>query len=309
MAKTLTYAVITPARNEAEFLELTIRSMLAQTCKPERWVIVSDGSTDGTDEIVRKYASSNPWIVLLRMPERRERHFAGKVMAINAGLERLADTSYDVIVSLDADITFEPDYFSFLLDKLAGDPDLGLVGTPFRELSGDTYDYRYVSIEHVSGACQVFRRTCFESIGGYVAVRGGSIDHIAVITARMRGWKTRTFPEKSCLHHRTMGTAAHGTLKARFKYGVKDYAIGNHPLWEAFRSLHQMRRSPLIIGGVALACGYMSALVKREPRPVSQEFVAFHRAEQMSRLKGLPAKLMGRSSRDAELLSSRRVAS
>jgi glycosyltransferase involved in cell wall biosynthesis len=309
MATKLTYAVITPARNEAQFLELTIRSMLAQTCKPERWVIVSDGSTDGTDEIVSKYIPSHPWIVLVRMPERRERNFAGKVLAFNAGLERLADVSYDVLVSLDADITFEPDYFPFLLEKLDADPDLGLVGTPFRELTGDTYDYRFVSIEHVSGACQVFRRSCFESIGGYIPVRGGSIDHIAVITARMRGWKTKTFPQKSCLHHRTMGTAGHGTLKARFKYGVKDYTIGNHPLWEAFRSIHQMRRPPFVIGGAAMACGYISAFLKRQERPVSAEFVAFHRAEQMRRLRALPAKLMRGTRRDAELASPGRVAS
>jgi glycosyltransferase involved in cell wall biosynthesis len=309
MATKLKYVVVTPARNEAQFLELTIRSMLAQTCKPDRWVIVSDGSTDGTDDIVREYMETHPWILLVRMPERRERHFAGKVMAFNAGLEQLRDVSYDVIVSLDADITFEPDYFSFLLEKLSGSPELGLVGTPFRELSGETYDYRLVSIEHVSGACQVFRRTCFESIGGYVPVRGGSIDHIAVISARMRGWGTRTFVEKSCLHHRTMGTALHGTIKARFRYGIKDYAIGNHPLWEVVRSIHQMRRRPFVVGGLALALGYFSAFVKGEARPVSPEFVAFHRAEQMSRLKGMPGKLMGSMRGDSKLGTPGRVVS
>lgn len=309
MATILTYSVITPARNEAQFLEMTIRSMLAQSHRPQRWIIVSDGSSDGTDDIVRRYIPSNPWIELVQMPERRERHFAGKVMAFNAGLERLRDVSYDVIVSLDADITFESDYFSFLLEKLTGDPDLGLVGTPFRELSGDSYDYRFVSIEHVSGACQVFRRSCFESIGGYIPVRGGSIDHIAVVTARMRGWKTRTYPEKSCVHHRTMGTALHGTIKARFRYGIKDYAIGNHPLWEVLRSIHQMRRPPFVIGGLALASGYISAAVARKSRPVSAEFVAFHRAEQMRRLKAFPAGMMRILRGGSDLLSPRKVAS
>ena len=138
------------------------------------------------------------------------------------------------------DISFESDYFAFLLEKLSADEALGLVGTPFRELSGETYDYRFVNIEHVSGACQVFRRECFEAVGGYTPVKGGSIDHIAVITARMKGWKTRTFTEKSCLHHRTMGTAGRSLLKSRFKLGMKDYSIGNHPMWEFFRATRQM---------------------------------------------------------------------
>jgi hypothetical protein len=147
------------------------------------------------------------------------------------------------------------------------------------------YDYRFVNIEHVSGACQVFRRECFDAIGGYVPVKGGAIDNIAVITARMKGWKTRTFTEKTCLHHREMGTAQSGLVHARFKFGAKDYAIGNHPLWEAFRSTYQMTKRPFLLGGLALGAGYFWAWVRRVPRPVSAELLAFHRREQMQRLK------------------------
>src|SRR5579862_8655734 len=199
------YVLITPARNEAKFLELTLKSVVAQTVRPLRWVIVSDGSTDGTDELVSKYAAENPWIELVALPDRRERNFAGKVFAFNAGYARVKDIEYDVIASLDADISFDADYFAFLLEKLANDTALGLVGTPFQEGSNPTYDYRFVNIEHVSGACQVFRRKCFEDIGGYVPVKGGCIDHIAVVSSRMKGWKTRTYTEKVCHHHREMG--------------------------------------------------------------------------------------------------------
>lgn len=285
MATKLTYAVITPARNEAQFIEMTLHSMMAQTYKPLRWVIVSDGSTDGTDDIVRRYIPTNPWIQLLRMPERRERHFGGKVMAFNAGLARLRDVPYDAIVSLDADITFEPDYFSFLLNKLAAHPHLGLIGTPYRELSGRTYDYRFVNIEDVMGACQVFRRSCYEAIGGYVPVRGGSIDHIAVITARMIGWQTLTFTEKHCIHHRTAGTAEHGLVASKFREGLKDYAVGNHPLWELFRITRQMIMTPRLIGGLAVGTGYAWALLRHSARPVPQNLIEFHRREQMRRLR------------------------
>jgi biofilm PGA synthesis N-glycosyltransferase PgaC len=285
------YVVITPARNEAKFIELTIQSVAAQTLRPLKWIIVSDGSTDGTDEIVGRYAAKFPWIELLRMPERSERNFAGKVHAFNAGYELLRDLQYDVIASLDADITFGEDYFAYLLDKLATDSTLGLVGTPFKEGANSIYDYRFVNIEHVSGACQVFRRMCFEEIGGYVPVKAGCIDHIAVLSARMNGWKTRTFTDRICLHHRDMGTAQQNMLAARFKNGRKDYSIGNHPLWEFSRVLYQMSKRPIIIGGAMLACGYGWAMIRREPRPVSAEMMAFVRREQMQRLRKFVVKL------------------
>jgi len=277
------YVLITPARNEAVFIELTLKSVVSQTVRPLRWVIVSDGSTDGTDEIVNRYAADHPWIELLRMPERRERHFAGKVHAFNAGYARVKDLNYDAIGSMDADISFDQDYFCFLLGKLSEDPALGLVGTPFKDTS--MYDYRFVSLEHVSGACQFFRRDCFKDIGGYVPVKGGGVDHIAVISARMKGWKTRTFTDKICLHHRKIGSAERGALRATFRVGTLDYALGGHPVWELFRTAYQMTKKPYVIGGLTLLTGYVFALIRRDERPVSNELVAFRRREQMHRLK------------------------
>jgi len=293
------YVLITPARNEAQFIELTITSVVGQTVRPAKWVIVSDGSTDGTDLIVSKYAAENPWIELIQMPQRQERHFAGKVHAFNAGYARMNDVEYQMIGSLDGDISFEKDYFSFLLRKFAEDPKLGLVGTPFQDESSGIYDYRFVSIEHVSGACQLFRRECFEDIGGYVPVKGGGVDHIAVITSRMKGWKTRTFTEKVCLHHRKMGSAERGVLKSRFKVGALDYALGSHPIWECFRTIYQMTKRPFVVGGLLLGAGYFWSLIRHEKRAVSDELVIFRRREQMGRLA---AFLSGNSSRDKQAL-------
>ena len=293
------YVLITPARNEAQFIELTIKSVVAQTVLPLQWVIVSDGSTDGTDEIVNKYAAEHRWIELVRTPERQERHFAGKVHAFNAGYAKVKNLDYDLIGSMDADISFDPDYFSFLLGKLAEDPALGLVGTPFKDKT--IYDYRFVSIEHVSGACQLFRRECFEQIGGYVPVKSGGIDHIAVITARMKGWKTRTFTEKVCLHHRNIGSAERGALNAKFRDGTLDYALGGHPVWELFRTAYQMTREPYVIGGLALLAGYVTASMRRLERPISHELVAFRRREQMQRLKKF---LSGKTFKQSKLAPS-----
>ena len=284
MAQTPSYVIITPARNEAQFIELTLKSMVAQTVRPLKWLIVSDGSTDGTDDIVRRYAVENPWIELLRMPERAERHFAGKAYAFNAGYANAKDLKPDIVGNLDADVSIEPGHFEFLVSKFAEDPELGVWGAPFREGSRQ-YNYRFSNIENVWGGCQLFRRECFEAIGGYTPIKEGCIDHIAVISARMNGWKTRTFTDKICIHHRVMGTAQQSALKAKFKTGEKDYSVGNHPVWELSRMLYQMTNPPVVIGGVALATGYIWALLRRRKLPVSREVIAFTRREQLQRLK------------------------
>src|SRR5438445_278526 len=251
------YVLVTPARNEAAFIEKTIKSVVSQTILPVKWVIVSDGSTDGTDDIVRKYAVDHPWIELVRMPERHERNFAGKVHAFNAGYARMTDLKYAMIGSLDGDISFDEDYFSFLLSKCAEDPTLGLVGTPYRDPLDQTCDYRSVNIDYVSGACQLFRRECFEEIGGYVPLKEGGVDDVAVITARMKGWKTRTVTDKVCLHHRTHGAAEHSILMTWFKDGALEYALGGHPVWELFRTVYQMTKRPFVVGGLMLSAGYV----------------------------------------------------
>jgi len=170
--KKLSYVLITPARNEA-FIEKTIKSVISQTVLPKKWIIVSDGSTDRTDEFVKIYLEENVWIELLRMPEHRDRQFAAKVHCFNAGYEMVKDVKYDVIGNLDADISFEEDYFEFLLNKFGEIPQLGVAGTPFVEVeeSGQVYNYSFTNIEHVSGACQMFRRECFEAIGGYIPIK------------------------------------------------------------------------------------------------------------------------------------------
>jgi glycosyltransferase involved in cell wall biosynthesis len=285
----LSYVLITPARNEEAYIEKTIQSVLSQEYLPKKWVIVSDGSTDRTDKIVQKYILGNSWIEFLRMPERRERQFAAKVQCFNAGYERIKDMSYDIIGSLDADISFGSDYFAFLLSQFLESPRLGVAGTPFMEGSS-YYDYRFTNIEHVSGACQLFRRECFEDIGGYVPIKAGGIDWVAVTTARMKGWTTRTFTEKTCFHHRQMGMGNSSALLTWFRLGSKDYFLGNHPLWEMFRSLYQMAKRPYIIRGSLLMLGYIWPFLKRIDRPISEELVKFYRSEQMQRLKNIVGK-------------------
>ena len=297
-----TYVLITPARNEAEFIELTLQSMVSQTYRPLKWVIVSDGSTDDTDEIVRKYAADNSWIELLRMPERAERHFAGKVHAFNAGYSKAKELNPQVVGNLDGDTSFAPGHFEFLVGKFAENPELGVVGAPFREGSRQ-YDFRFSNIENVWGGCQLFRRECFEAIGGYVPVKTGGIDHIAVVSARMKGWKTQTFTESICDHHRPMNTAGQGALKAKFKLGIKDYSFGNHPLWQFVRVLYQMANPPFAVGGLALGAGYFWSMARRREVSVSPDLVAFTRHEQMLRLKRFITRSRSKHLQDTTLHS------
>jgi poly-beta-1,6-N-acetyl-D-glucosamine synthase len=287
----LTYVLITPARNEAAFIELTIKSVVGQSIHPLKWVIVSDGSTDSTDDIVRRYAAEHQWIELVRMPERKERHFAGKVHAFNAGYAQVKDLKYDIVGSLDADISFDGEYFDFLLKKFIQDPQLGVAGTPFND-GMVSYDYRFTRKEHVSGACQLFRRECFEAIGGYVPLKAGAIDLVAVVTARMRGWRTETFTDKVSVHHRPMGTAKHGILMTIFRDGYYDYPMGVHPAWELFRSVYHLAKKPVVLSGVVHMAGYFWAFLTHVPKPVSVEFVRFRRKEQMRWLSEYMYKIL-----------------
>lgn len=285
------FALITPARNEVDFIGATIRSVVSQTLRPLRWIIVSDGSTDGTDDSVREITRNYGWIELLRMPEHRNRQFAAKANCFNAGYARLADVPYDFVGNLDADITFDPDYFEFLFEKFAADPRLGVAGTPFvenhRQAKKHTYAHGLANLEHVSGACQIFRRKCFEAVGGYVPIEGGAIDWIAVTTARMKGWHTRTFTERVCYHHRPIGTGNNHALFVPFHYGRKAYYVGGHPLWALLRGIFQMRNRPWIVGGFLFQLGFFWALITRTHRVVSPSLMAFHRTEQLGRLRAL----------------------
>jgi len=282
-ARKLALALVTPARNEAALVESTIQAVIAQTVRPVRWIIVSDGSTDGTDDIVKDYAETYDWVEYLRMPERRERHFGGKAIAFNAAYERLRNVNYDIIGNLDADITIEQDQFALLLEKFQQNPRLGVAGAPFRD-GAHLYDYRFTSIEHVSGACQLFRRECFEDIGGYKPVQLGGVDLIAVTTARMKGWETRTFPDRVCTHHRKVGSAERGWLEIAFRGGMGDYRLGMHPLWEIVRTPYQLTKRPIIAGGYLRLLGFFWAMVSNKKKVIPADVEKFRRKEQINRL-------------------------
>jgi biofilm PGA synthesis N-glycosyltransferase PgaC len=286
------YVLVTPARNEEAFIEKTIESVIHQTVLPVKWVIVSDGSTDRTAEIAESYTPRYPWIEVVRRPPSKDRNFAGKVFAFNDGFERAQGLEFEFIGNLDADISFGPDHFEFLISKFAEDPALGVVGTAYTQENWDSMRDSFEGQTSVHGACQLFRCQCFRDIGGYQPNRGGGIDWIAVTTARMKDWKTRNFPERRFHHHRIMGTAERDKLGAMFDYGKKDYFLGGSPVWELFRVSYRMIKKPIILGGLALLFGYCWAAVQHAERPVSPELMRFHRREQMRKLRTILSSLI-----------------
>ena len=292
----LTYVLITPARDEAGFIRNTLKSMVGQTVRPLKWVIVSDGSTDGTDEIVGEYVAEHDWIELLRMPEREERHFGGKVLAFNAGLERVKHLHYDLIGNLDGDSSFEPNYIEYLLGKFAQHPKLGIAGTHYCEPTWEgnqKHDPHFGNHKDVSGICQLFRRECFESFAGYKPSRDGGVDLIASIAGRMHGWETRVYTDKFLFHHRQQGTAQQSRFMVEYSNGRKDYLFGSHPLWEICRGGYRLTKKPFILGGALLWAGYFWAMIRRKKRVVSMEMMAFRRKEQLVRLRQMFHQFLG----------------
>lgn len=300
----LSYVLITPAHNESAFIEKTIESMIRQTVLPLKWVIVDDGSTDSTAKIVESFLPKHPWMELVRRPRRPDRSFAGKAHAVNAGCEQLAGLGYEIIGNLDGDISFGEDHFEFLLAQFACNPRLGVAGTVFREDGYDSATDSFEGFKHVPGQCQLFRRSCWEEIGGYVAHRAGGVDWMAVITARMLGWQTRSFRERAFFHHRPLGTAERSPLSSLFSYGEKDYYLGGHPIWEFCRVGYRCIKPPYVVGGCALGAGFVWALVRRTPRPVPRAFVQFHRREQMTKLKAILKRLLTFKKIDSFAVSS-----
>lgn len=288
----LSYVLVTPACNEEQYIETTIQCVISQTVRPVIWVIVSDGSTDRTGEIAGGYAAKHDWIRLMTKPRQAHRSFASMVKAFNSGYQSTKSVEHKIVGKLDADFAFESGYFEYLLDKFSSDPRLGIAGTPFIEEGCDSQKAGVFDKEHVYGGCQLFRRECFEDIGGYPVVRACS-SVVANMMARMRGWKTRCYTDMVCRHLRRLSTADQGLCAAKFEYGWKDYYLGNHFLWEIFRSVYQMKNEPRILGGFLLLCGYVWSCVKREKRDVPEELIQFRRSEQVRKLKSMFRNVLG----------------
>lgn len=282
------YVILTAARNEEAYIGKTLQAVAEQTVPPARWIIVSDGSTDRTDELVRGYAAKCSFIELVTVPREGGRNFGSKANALRAGYERVRDLSHEFVAILDADISFEPTYYAEMLARFDQDADLGLAGGLLFDCWKGQFLPQAVSSDwSVSGPVQMFRRTCYETMGGYRPLPHGGVDAVAEIMVRMQGKRVRTFPEVRVLHHRYTSTEKGSAAVAAFRNGIKEYAYGVHPLFELAKCMRQFREKPLLVSSIMRIAGYVSAALRREPRPLPADVVRFEQAEQMRRLRAL----------------------
>jgi poly-beta-1,6-N-acetyl-D-glucosamine synthase len=277
------YVLITPAKNEETLIGTTIESVVNQTVRPVEWVVVSDGSTDRTDEIVQAAAAVHPWIRLFSLPPRAERNFAAVVHATEAGIRALTVKEYAYIGLLDSDVRFQPDYFAKVIEFFASTPRLGLaggvvidVGLPKDRFPRNRYD--------VPGAVQFFRRECFEKLGGLVAIPEGGWDALTCAKARMLGYETRLLTNLIVDHLKPRNIAEGGVFRRKWQLGVRDYALGYHPLFEFFKCLGRMTDSPLLVSGMAWWIGYCCAALQRRETRIPRDLLEFMHGEQKRRM-------------------------
>ncbi|MBW8828577.1 MAG: glycosyltransferase family 2 protein [Burkholderiales bacterium] len=285
------FVIITPAHNEEALIERTIESMISQVVRPIEWIIVNDNSTDCTADIVRRYAGQHDFLRLVDLHRTGTRHFGNKARAFNAGLAEVKTLDHLYVGNLDADISLERDYFKNILVEFESDPRLGIAGGMVSTRIGDRFVSQGVALDSVAGAVQLFRRSCFEEIGGYLALPEGGIDSAAEIMARMRGWKVRTFPALRVLEHRRTGTATALPVAAKLKEGRRLQSLGYGFMFLFLRCVYRSLEPPRGIGSAAMLVGYLQRMLKGHPIVLPPDVVSYLRAEQqrklVSSLKGM----------------------
>lgn len=279
------YVLITPARNEADLIGNTMQSVISQTILPSRWVIINNGSTDKTEDIVNEYAKKYPFIQLINYEIPGNRNFSAKVMAFNAGYELLKNEEYAYLGNLDADVTFGKNYYEKMMQFFNRNMSLGVVGGIILELYNNKYVAQDIRTNSVAGAIQFFRRKCYQEIGGYIPIKYGGIDSAAEIIARMHGWKVETLREEKVYHHRRVASGMGNILKTRYRQGKNHYILGYHPFFQILKCFYRAKEKPYLVGSMFTLFGFFWAYLKREPFAVGEDVVQYIRLEQTERLK------------------------
>lgn len=280
----INYVVITPVRDEEIFLPATIESMIRQTIRPAEWVIVNDGSKDSTGTIIDTYARRHPWIRAVHRQDRGFRKSGGGIVdAFNDGYQKLVGTNWEFIVKFDGDLTFEPDYFEKCFAEFERDPNLGVGGGMICNIIDGVKRLEEAPVFHVRGATKIYRKACWEGIGGFWPAPGW--DTMDEVKANSLGWSTRSFRTLQLLHHRPTGKAD-GLWGGFVKYGRANYICGYHPLFMLGKCLRRLRQKPRLLGSLALMYGYTSGYVKRIPQVDDPVAIAYLRRQQLNRLVG-----------------------
>jgi len=278
------YVLVTPAKNEEATIRITIESVVAQTLLPNEWVIVSDDSTDSTDEIVRRCQAEHSFIRLVRRERGCERSFSSVVHATETGIKALRHKDYEFLGLLDADVQFDPDYYESLIARFAANPSLGLAGGLVLDtVNGKTYRNRQY-LGDIAGATQFFRRKCFESLGGLIAIPEGGWDAITCFQTRANGYQTATFPDLIVQHLKPRNVSEGNVLRRNWQMGIRDYALGSHPVFEILKCVSRCVDPPLVVGAALRMAAFFWCTIVRRKRMIPKKIMDRVRQEQINRI-------------------------
>jgi biofilm PGA synthesis N-glycosyltransferase PgaC len=278
------YVIVSPVRDEEKFIERTIRSVLGQAIRPAEWIIVDDGSTDQTAGIVDRYASEHPWIHVVHRSNRGHRQSGGGVVeAFNDGYETIRCRDWDFLVKLDGDLEFDEMYFQNCFERFEREERLGIGGGTICHLENGELRPEECPRFHVRGATKIYRRKCWEEIGGLWQAPGW--DTIDELKALMLGWKTETFDDIKVLHQRQTGTAE-SRWNDLVKNGTARYVAGYHPLFLLASCVLRLTYKPYVIHSAGLLWGYARGYLRDVPQVNDPALIRFVRREQLKRLMG-----------------------
>lgn len=288
------YVLLTAAKDEESCIDETIHLVLRQTVKPVAWLIIDDGSSDQTAAIIERFAAEYPFIKLYSSKSRDGRNFGSQYKAIQAAYELAKPLEFEFIGVLDADTAPEQvDYYESLLKEFKEGSRLGMAsGFVYERPHGNWESRKDNSEDSTAGSGVIFRRACFEEIGGYIPLQHGGSDWLAQIDAKMKGWKILTRPDLHILHFRPTSSAG-GILRGKFRAGLMDASFGSHPLFEFFKCVRRVVSPPVLLGSGLRLSGYLWWLAIGRKPIISAEQVAFLRQEQLAKLRTWSMSLFG----------------
>jgi len=283
------YIIVSPVRDEERYIELTLESVICQTMKPILWVIVNDGSTDGTGKILDRYALKYSWI---KVVHRRNRGYraagSGVISAFNAGYARIDIDNWDFIAKMDGDLSFDPDYFEKCFSAFANDDTLGIAGGTILNNRGGllVVDSDGDPPFHVRGATKIYRRSCWDKINPLIQAPGW--DTIDEVKANFYGWTTRTSRDIKLIQHKPTG-GADGNWRNWFKNGLANYVTGYHPLFMLAKCMKRAFQQPVFIASAALFLGFYSGYWQKMPRVQDRAVIRYLRKQQLRYMLRLPS--------------------
>jgi len=276
------YVIVAPVRNEEEYIEKTILSVVNQTILPSEFIIVNDGSTDLTREIIEKYLPANPWMRIMDRPPKEHSPGGGVVDAFYEGFNKINTHDWDYVIKLDGDLEFEKGYFEYLLKKFEENPKLGMA-------SGTTYLVKRGKLvmdimpdDHVRGPAKMYKRACWDAIGGLPSVLGW--DTLDELKAQVLGWETKSYKDLVLIHYKPIGYKQKKIFKREVKAGERQHYLGYLPAFAISRGFYRMLQKPYVIAGILNIYGFIKSELAGSERIKDKDIIRHLRKKQKERL-------------------------